>query len=337
MARIRTVKPEFWVDEKVVELDPWARLLFIGMWNFADDQGFIDFAPRRIKMQVFPGDLTDVVPLIDELLKQGLIRAYQSPIGPVLHVVNWSRHQRVDHAAKPRFDVRALRPFDPHDPSGNSREGVFGTTEQPNTSATCRCVPNTAPENPRESSREVATDAWLEKPWPDASAEQDADVLPLFGDDPREDSRTLAPEGKGREGIGEEVHIARLTEQARTVQRKPAAKAANRSTGDAGFDEFYATYPKRVGRGRALTAWTKAVKKAPPAEIIAGAARYAVERAGQDPGFTAHPASWLNADRWLDEPSGAKPPQSARSHIFLNPNDPHAYDGYNNVGDPDAA
>lgn len=26
MPRIRTVKPEFWVDEKVVELSPWARL-----------------------------------------------------------------------------------------------------------------------------------------------------------------------------------------------------------------------------------------------------------------------------------------------------------------------
>ncbi|GAA2346725.1 hypothetical protein [Dactylosporangium salmoneum] len=337
MARIRTIKPEFWVDEKVVELDPWARLLFIGMWNFADDQGFIDYAPKRIKMQVFPGDVTDVEPLIDELLKHGLIRAYQSPIGPVLHVTNWGRHQRVDHAARARFDARALRPFDPHDPSGSPREGVFGTTEQPYTSATCRCVPNTEHENPRERSREMATDEWLEKPWSGDSNDQGGAVLPLFADDPREGSRTLAPEGKGKEGKGKEVHIARSTEQARTVQRKPAAKAANKTTGDPDFDAFYAAYPKRVGRARALTAWTKAIKRASPAEITAGATRYAAERAGQDPAYTAHPASWLNADRWLDEPSRPQASQPGRSHIYRNPDTPDAYAGYEMKGGPDAA
>ena len=39
MARIRTVKPDIWTDEKFVELSPLARLLFIGLWNFADDEG----------------------------------------------------------------------------------------------------------------------------------------------------------------------------------------------------------------------------------------------------------------------------------------------------------
>jgi hypothetical protein len=39
MARIRTIKPEFWTDEKVVECSFEARLMFIGMFNFADDKG----------------------------------------------------------------------------------------------------------------------------------------------------------------------------------------------------------------------------------------------------------------------------------------------------------
>jgi len=34
MARIRTIKPEFWTAEQVMELSRDARLLFIGMWNF---------------------------------------------------------------------------------------------------------------------------------------------------------------------------------------------------------------------------------------------------------------------------------------------------------------
>jgi hypothetical protein len=35
MARIRTTKPEFWTDGKVVGMSPFARLLFLGSWNFA--------------------------------------------------------------------------------------------------------------------------------------------------------------------------------------------------------------------------------------------------------------------------------------------------------------
>ena len=39
MARIRTIKPEFWTSEQVVDCSPTARLLFIGLWNFCDDGG----------------------------------------------------------------------------------------------------------------------------------------------------------------------------------------------------------------------------------------------------------------------------------------------------------
>lgn len=108
MPRIRTIKPEFWTDEKVVELDPWARLLFIGLWNFADDQGYIQYSPKRIKMQIFPGDTTDVVPLLASLLDAGLLAAFDSPIGRLLHIQSWSKHQKVSNAASPRVDPSDL-------------------------------------------------------------------------------------------------------------------------------------------------------------------------------------------------------------------------------------
>ena len=123
MARIRSIKPEFWIDEKVVDLSLGARLLFVGLWNFADDQGYIDDKPRRIKMQVFPGDDFAVEPLIGELLTAGLLVRYDSPIGPVLHVRNWDRHQKVDRAAQPRIDPSTLVLASPREPSTNNREG----------------------------------------------------------------------------------------------------------------------------------------------------------------------------------------------------------------------
>jgi len=38
-----------------------------------------------------------------------------------------------------------------------------------------------------------------------------------------------------------------------------------------------------------------------------GARRYAEARAGQDPQYTAHPATWLNAGRWDDEIQATTP------------------------------
>lgn len=65
------------------------------------------------------------------------------------------------------------------------------------------------------------------------------------------------------------------------------------------FDEFWEIYPKKVAKGAARKAFRHANARASSAEIIAGAKRYAASK--PDPKFTAHAASWLNADRWLDE------------------------------------
>lgn len=78
-------------------------------------------------------------------------------------------------------------------------------------------------------------------------------------------------------------------------------------TADADFDEFWATYPRREGKDQARKAWRKAIKRAKPAEIIAGAARYR-DDPNRDPAYTKHPGPWLNAGRWADDPL----PQRAR-------------------------
>lgn len=54
MARIRTIKPEFWEDEKLAKLPIHARLLFIGTWNFADDNGVLLANPVLMKSHIFP-------------------------------------------------------------------------------------------------------------------------------------------------------------------------------------------------------------------------------------------------------------------------------------------
>ena len=49
MARIRTIKPQFWDDLKIGRLSRDARLLYIGLWNFADDLGVVIADPVWLK------------------------------------------------------------------------------------------------------------------------------------------------------------------------------------------------------------------------------------------------------------------------------------------------
>lgn len=67
------------------------------------------------------------------------------------------------------------------------------------------------------------------------------------------------------------------------------------------FEEFWEAYPRKASKGAARTAWSKAIAKADAAIIIAAAAAYRDDPNRED-GFTAHAATWLNQERWDDEP-----------------------------------
>lgn len=67
------------------------------------------------------------------------------------------------------------------------------------------------------------------------------------------------------------------------------------------FDSFWKAYPKKVARATAEKAFAKAFARHSDlriGDVIAGVERYA--RSVSDPKFIAHPATWLNGDRWLD-------------------------------------
>lgn len=92
------------------------------------------------------------------------------------------------------------------------------------------------------------------------------------------------------------------------------------------FAAFYAAFPRKVGRKDAERKWLKAIKDgASPADLLAGAERYARERDGQDPKYTKHPASWLHQGCWMDEP-GLRLVSGDGYRPFTNPTNHDAYD-----------
>ena len=76
MARIRTIKPEFWEDETLAKLPVYARLLFIGTWNFADDNGALLANPVLMKSHIFPYEdigISTISEWIDMLVENGML------------------------------------------------------------------------------------------------------------------------------------------------------------------------------------------------------------------------------------------------------------------------
>ena len=91
---------------------------------------------------------------------------------------------------------------------------------------------------------------------------------------------------------------------------KTKKKSSTPARVESDFLDFYAAYPRHVGKEAARRAFVKAVKAGTPAaDIIEGARRYAAATAaaGTETRYVAHPATWLNAGRWSDDMEDAAP------------------------------
>jgi len=67
------------------------------------------------------------------------------------------------------------------------------------------------------------------------------------------------------------------------------------------FDSFWDTYPRKAAKGAARRAWESAIRKTDPQVILLAASVFANDP-NRDPQFTPHPATWLNQERWNDDP-----------------------------------
>lgn len=73
------------------------------------------------------------------------------------------------------------------------------------------------------------------------------------------------------------------------------------------FEEWYALYPRKVGRGQAVKAFKSARNKTTQAELMAGLKRFLVAARDTEKNYIPHPATWLNGERWADEDNKTNP------------------------------
>lgn len=226
MARIRTVKPDFWTDGNMVKLSPFARLLYIGMWNFTlCDHGHVADDAMKLKLQILPMDSVDIDALLGEIMALGrVVRVADKDGRSYLLVKRFEDHQKID----PRWKTRC---------------------------PACAQVDSLTP---------------IETPVSLGELPDTPEVSPTL---------PLGREGKGWEG--------------KKTSSKPAASRE--------FDNFWASYPRKVGKEAARKAFTKALTKTTAGKIMDGVERLRIEVAGKDQQYTPHAATWLNAGRWDDE------------------------------------
>jgi hypothetical protein len=93
VARIRTIKPEFFTSEDIVGLTPLARLLYVAIWCEADKEGRLTWKPVTFKLRYFPGDNCDIASMCKEIVDAGLVVLY----GDGLAVVpSFKAHQHIN-------------------------------------------------------------------------------------------------------------------------------------------------------------------------------------------------------------------------------------------------
>lgn len=117
------------------------------------------------------------------------------------------------------------------------------------------------------------------------------------------------PAGEHTPPAGEHTPISTGDELTKT-HKEP------KQTEQDGFEQFWLVYPRKQNKGRARTAFTKALTKASLDEILQGAQRYRDDPNRTDE-FTAHASSWLNGERWTDDPLPMRGQSRARQQTEI--------------------
>lgn len=158
--RIRSIKPEILDDEKTASLPSDAWRLFVSLWLLADDYGNTHASPKRIRAACFWAlENVDFDAAMARLTADRLIVLYETDGQRYLHIVGWSKHQKVDkpgkpHCPAPPADAAQLAP-PPSDPVDGPKPDPIATV--PEAVEPAKEVPAKIRETPANAPETVAS------------------------------------------------------------------------------------------------------------------------------------------------------------------------------------
>lgn len=303
--RIRTIKPEFFTHEGLFDAEASTglplRVAFIGLWCVADREGKFRWEPRRLGVQILPYDQIDFSDVLDGLGDHGFI--IRSSCGAFGSIPSFLDHQcpnlREVASTIPddAFTCEHVQACEPHykyqgvNIPPKLREFVFsrdghkcvrcgskesltvdhifprsigGTHAKQNLRTLCRSCNSARPVAGQSLVEDLAKDGFTLNDKSSTCMHVQARV-----------------EGKGKEGKGKE--------------------GKDSSSNPVGFDDFWAAYPRKIGKGESIKVW---IKVHPPLQQVLATLEWqcASGEWTRDGGrYIPHPATWLNRAGWDDQ------------------------------------
>lgn len=227
MSRIRTLKPDHFMDEALAEVSIPAHFLLSGLWTLADREGRLEDRPRYIKAHVFPYREVDVEPLLAELFKVRRIIRYEVGGVRYIEVTNWARDQRPH--------VREAPSTIPGSAHAQPRQ-CHGTTQ-------ANCLPTDVPASASpgllgSGNRDLGIGIHVSASQEPAGAASVADDIPQAAD---EDVEAILPTGMHlcRGGCGHLVEKCQCGRPALVLVAQKPEKAARKPSK---AEELYANF-----------------------------------------------------------------------------------------------
>jgi hypothetical protein len=130
MPRIRTIKPEYWSSPSVAGANPWVRLLYIAMWNWADDHGRGTANVKELAAFAFPHDDDPGAPtsaelpcMLAEIADRFSVVFYEADGRRYYAIPSWDTHQRNERRANSKHPApNEGKPYNP-DPTDQRKPG----------------------------------------------------------------------------------------------------------------------------------------------------------------------------------------------------------------------
>lgn len=269
MPRIRSIKPEFWDSPSTARADLAVRLVYIAMWNWADDSGRGTANMKELEAFCFPNDDVAELPrksrgnsgdsagrwrnfaeICGEVADAYGIKFYRVNERPYYVIPNFKQHQSKDFRPKSKYPTEDEGYFFDVT-SGNRISGVGDDDSNAGTSAHSRG--NSAPTAGKSS---------------------------------------LVTGEQGNRGTGEN-----------TCSSKDERVSTN--TYPEAFEEFWRAVPseKKTGKKKALTQWRNATKKITNDELIHHMHQHVQHHQARNGNcqYMQDPERWLRNERWEDE------------------------------------
>lgn len=289
MARMRTLKPEFWDSPSTARASLAARLLFLAMWNWADDSGRGTAGLKELEAFAFPNDDVRTLPRNKAGNSAGMAgtspghyRNFAEVCGEVAEAYGvqfyWVKNR--PYYVIPSFKAHQAKDFRATSKHPKEDEGQFYDV----TSGNAISGPVITPfeiEDSGSSAGIAGNSAGMAGKKNTVIGEQGKRVIGEKGNRGTEEKDSLT-------GYADEpVMESEIIEEPKSKNR---------------FDEFWKTYPRKVGKQKAVAKYKAALARATAQEIIDGAQRLADDPNLPDQQYVPHATTWLERNGWEDEP-----------------------------------